>query len=177
MITRYYRQDYWTKCLIYYVSYQQTMNRVQWATCIGHIIISMNEIDWLTHACKQKVFGEELSNQWREKALAKRLKTLHQRINENDSSPWYPALKILLAEAQELCVFRNKIAHGSFVINCDRPMTEDPDSQLEILTLGHEQTITEEDLKNKALRCREISQEISKQIAIAEMAKMEKKDV
>nr|WP_315425691.1 hypothetical protein [uncultured Albidiferax sp.] len=136
----------------------------------------MNEIDWLTHMCKMKVFEEALSKRWIETPLAKRLQSLHQKITENDLSLGRPALKTLLVEAQELCDFRNKIAHGSFFINCDKPMTEDPDSQFEIFAFGHTQAITEEDLRKNFVRCREISQGISKQIAIIDMGKMRKQD-
>lgn len=55
-------------------------------------------------------------------------------------------------------------------------MTEDPDSQFEIFAFGHTQAITEEDLRKNFVRCREISQGISKQIAIIDMGKMRKQD-
>lgn len=55
-------------------------------------------------------------------------------------------------------------------------MTTDPDSQLAIFASGHTQTIAEEDLRNKAARCLEISHGISRQIAIAELAMAGRKD-
>lgn len=153
------------------------MNRAQWARCIGNIIISMNEIDWLTHMCKKKIFNEALSKRWLEKALAKRLESLREKITENDPRLELRELKALLAEAHRLCEFRNQIAHGSFVLNCDKPMTADPDSQLEILAIGHEQTIAEEDIRNKAARCREISDGITRQLAIVQAAGVAKRSL
>lgn len=152
------------------------MNRAQLAGCIGDIIISMNEIDFMTHICKQKISNQPLSKRWLEKALAKRLESLSEKITENDPRLGLRELKPLLAEAHLLCEFRNQIAHGTFVVNCDKPMTADQDSQLEIFAIGHEQKIDEEDLRNKAARCREISDGIARQLAIVQAAGVGRKD-
>lgn len=146
------------------------MNRTRWAILIGNVIISMNEIDWMTHLCKKKIFKEAISRKWVNKSLANRLEYLHEKIASNELLPELRELKLLLIEAHVLCEFRNKIAHGSFVLNVDRSMATDRDGQLEIVTIGYIQAISEEELIYKAARCSEISGGISRQIFIAEMA-------
>lgn len=125
----------------------------------------------MTYECKKKIFNEAISKRWLEMALTKRLESLHKKIAVNEPFSELRELKMLLAEAQELCKFRNQIAHGSFVLNGDMLMTEDRYSQLEIFTIGHTQKISEEYLMKKATRCLEISDGISRKIAILMMRK------
>lgn len=129
----------------------------------------MNEIDWMTHILKTQVFGEVCSKTWLKIPLAERLKSLHADANKHVSAHGLGELLTLLVEARSLCEFRNQIAHGSFVINCDMPMTADPENQLEIAALGHTQNISEQHLQNMAARCREVSNGISRQLAITKM--------
>ena len=63
------------------------MKTNDWAFYIGHFIIAMNEIDWMTHVCKVKVLNGVASTTWTKKVLAERLKCLCEEMKvRNDSS-------------------------------------------------------------------------------------------
>ena len=126
----------------------------------------MNEIDWMTRILKTQVFGELSSKTWLKKPLADRLENLHACAGKRASTHGRDELLTLLAEARSLCDFRNQLAHGTFVINCDMPMTTDPESQLEIFAFGHARNISEHHLRHMAVRCQEVSHSISRQLAL-----------
>lgn len=88
------------------------MDKNCWALYIGHFIIAMNEIDWMTHVCKQKVLNQNRSKTWIDKTLAKRLESLCKELTARDDVS-LAELNTLFSEASDLCDFRNRIAHDS----------------------------------------------------------------
>ena len=151
------------------------MKKNQWACYIGNVLIAMNEIDGMTFTCKSKVVGDDITKKWRELPLAKRLKCLCKDKNLNDTDPVINNLHGLLKQALELCALRNKIAHGMFAIDCDRPMEQDLESQIVMFSDGPNfESITAEELISGAAHCNKLSGDISKQLAIIEMYKMQK---
>lgn len=151
------------------------MKKNQWASYIGHVLIAMNEIDGMTFICKSRVIGEEITKEWRKLPLARRLKCLCKDKNLNDADPVKNKLHGLLKQALELCTLRNKIAHGMFAIDCDRPMEQNQESQMVMFADGPNfEKITADELISGAAQCNNLSCDISKQLAIIEMSKVQK---
>ena len=113
------------------------MQKRTWAIYIGHLIIAMNEVDWMTHIIQSKVLGTKISKSFSKKPLAERLTNLSSRLTSDD--PDHLRIKNLLSQALDLCPTRNLVAHGSFALDGTQLLQPGQESIFLLHSLTHDQ--------------------------------------
>ena len=140
------------------------MNKNVWALHIGHLMISMNEIDWMTNLIRIDILKNEITENWKKFPLAERLRKLANSLDTQDEELKY--LKELLLEALEHCNVRNLVAHGSFALDCREPTTNgESESKYILHSLKHDNPISEEELKELTKRVIYLSDKIAERHA------------
>ena len=139
------------------------MNKNIWALYIGHLIISMNEIDWMTDIIQKKVLNKDISKTWRKKPLAERLNNLINSLSKDDYL--HNILIELLREALALCEKRNLVAHGSFALDCREPMVAGEQSKFILHSSKHAEPATQNDVEASTATAKKLSDDISECIA------------
>lgn len=124
----------------------------------------------MTHTCLTQILGRKPSKTWLEKTLSKRLKALQRETSPDNEGSGLSTLHKLLIAASEASDFRNRIAHGAFVIDTTIAMTHDEDDQLVLYALGHQDTITEQAIREKASEFRALSNRLARELAVLKMS-------
>jgi len=143
------------------------MNKDIWALYIGYLIISMNEIDGMTSTCRKKILKKEVNNTWLSKTLSDKLKYLCKKLTADDSD--IQKLKALFNEALDLCSTRNFAAHGQFVLDSSHILEEGEEIKFLLHSHKENKPASQKEVEQATRRCIELSNEISKYIAIIEM--------
>lgn len=144
------------------------MEKNQWASYIGHLLIAMNEIDGMTLLIQKDIIGKEITRTWLKKSLSDRLKYLCEKIVADNLEK--EKLLSLLREALELCPTRNLIAHGMFAVDARTVLQEGEKRSLLLCSHINADTIaTKKEVIEATKRCIELSNDISECIAIIRM--------
>ncbi|MDK2622431.1 hypothetical protein [Vibrio vulnificus] len=147
------------------------MDKNVWALHIGHLMISMNEIDWMTNLIRIDILQKEITENWKKFSLAERLKKIADSLDSQDKELKH--LKELLLEALEHCRVRNLVAHGSFALDCREPTTNGGSESKYILhSLKHDNPITEKELKELTKRVIYLSDKIAERHAYIRMREL-----
>jgi len=91
-------------------------DRQVWASHIGRIIFSLNEIDWLFELIYTKVLKEELASSWHKKTFSEHIDIIREKIERKPGSPAMDELKKLVARTLPLNETRNHVAHGTLAL-------------------------------------------------------------
>jgi hypothetical protein len=143
------------------------VDRNIWALHIGHLMISMNEIDWMTHMIRIDILQGKMTITWNKFTLAERLKKLISRLSDDDVEHKY--LKSLLSEALSYCDMRNLVAHGTFALDTTTPFKCGELSKYILHSLKHTDPISENELKKITQRIIELSDLIAERHAYIRM--------
>jgi len=130
-------------------------------------MISMNEIDDMTHIIRIDILQEERTNKWKKCTLAERLKKLIASLSDNDHEQEH--LKSLLTEALSYCDMRNLVAHGTFALDCTSPFKHGEPSKYLLHSLKHSDPISESELQKLTQRIIELSADISRILSLKRM--------
>jgi hypothetical protein len=143
------------------------MNKKEWALCIGHLIIAMNEIEGMIDINKEKLTRTKTTKSWLKKPLKNKLEDIKDSIDENNRIQ--TEIKKQIIETIGMCEIRNLFAHGKFALDC---RSQKPANNKWVIFTHNHQPLSESDIKNAAQKCCEISDRISELLAVLQFSKM-----
>lgn len=135
-----------------------------WAFYIGHLIIAMNEIDFMMYRFHSDIFGKEASKTFAKKTLSEKLKSISKGLSEDD--PLHKAMKDLIEKTLELCDIRNLVAHRPFALDLSSPIK--PGDEPKLIPIAPFK-FTEDQIKVETQNCIKLSDAISRCIAQIQM--------
>ncbi|WP_157958910.1 hypothetical protein [Salinicola sp. RZ23] len=97
--------------------------RREMETQIGRLVVTVSELDEMISACKPLIIGEEFSDTWNKKPLAKRITAVRHHIvslERERGCDHLKELKKILDEVETLVVIRNTVAHSPIHFRCAR---------------------------------------------------------
>lgn len=135
-----------------------------WALSIGHLVLSMNSLDYMLNNCYRALTDAEPSNNWTKMALGPRMKSLIEKLPYDSQAQ--TKLREVLAEARELIKCRNIVSHAWVAVDACGTMKPGEPTKWLLFARGHADPLTLDELFAAAKKCRDLSDRISEAIAM-----------